>query len=259
MSTRGVTLKQPWASLVVAGLKNIENRPWSTPHRGPLLIHAGKGQATTEELIRAADQFALYDDGATLILALRAGLLPAGAIIGQVELVDVVQGHSSPWAEPGAYHWVLANAVKFDTPVPYSGRQRLFYAPDPDADHLFKPHDGQTRRVCVTQEPADVMVTRPGKWGNPFVVKRNEGIDDWYCSGPPVKRGAQYQDRYAETKAGANAIAVRRFAEWLPRQEDLMSELPELRGERLGCFCRQGLRCHGDVLVKMVKEVEASK
>jgi hypothetical protein len=36
-----LSVRQPWAWLIVNGLKDIENRPRRTLHRGPLLIHAG--------------------------------------------------------------------------------------------------------------------------------------------------------------------------------------------------------------------------
>jgi hypothetical protein len=35
-----LTVRQPWASLIVAGLKDVENRPWNTKYRGRLGIHA---------------------------------------------------------------------------------------------------------------------------------------------------------------------------------------------------------------------------
>ena len=35
---------------------------------------------------------------------------------------------------------------------------------------------------------------------------------------------------------------------------ELMAQLLELRGKRLGCWCKPG-PCHGDVLVKLVEEV----
>ncbi len=35
-----ISLKQPWATLLVHGLKTIEVRRWSTPRRGRVLIHA---------------------------------------------------------------------------------------------------------------------------------------------------------------------------------------------------------------------------
>ena len=39
---KALTIRQPWASLIAAGVKTIETRSWSTKYRGPLAIHAGK-------------------------------------------------------------------------------------------------------------------------------------------------------------------------------------------------------------------------
>lgn len=38
-----ITIKQPFATLIVEGLKEYEFRTWKTKYRGELLIHAGKG------------------------------------------------------------------------------------------------------------------------------------------------------------------------------------------------------------------------
>lgn len=38
---RALTIRQPWASLIIEGHKNIENRSRPTNHRGLLVIHAG--------------------------------------------------------------------------------------------------------------------------------------------------------------------------------------------------------------------------
>lgn len=37
-----ISVKQPWAALLVHGLKTIEIRRWSTAYRGMILIHASK-------------------------------------------------------------------------------------------------------------------------------------------------------------------------------------------------------------------------
>lgn len=37
-----LSVRQPWAWAIISGGKTIENRSWTTPYRGPLLIHAGK-------------------------------------------------------------------------------------------------------------------------------------------------------------------------------------------------------------------------
>ena len=38
-----LTIKQPWATLIMEGYKRFEFRSWQTKYRGDLLIHAGKG------------------------------------------------------------------------------------------------------------------------------------------------------------------------------------------------------------------------
>lgn len=37
-----ITVKQPYASLIAAGIKEYEFRTWKTKYRGEILIHAGK-------------------------------------------------------------------------------------------------------------------------------------------------------------------------------------------------------------------------
>ena len=37
-----ISIKQPWAALIVAGLKTVEVRTWPTRRRGRVLIHAAK-------------------------------------------------------------------------------------------------------------------------------------------------------------------------------------------------------------------------
>ena len=39
---RAITVRQPWAHLIVTGAKLVEHRSWRTHHRGALLIHAGQ-------------------------------------------------------------------------------------------------------------------------------------------------------------------------------------------------------------------------
>jgi hypothetical protein len=45
---KALSLRQPWAWLVVHGGKNVENRKWYTAYRGPFLIHAAKGMTEAE-------------------------------------------------------------------------------------------------------------------------------------------------------------------------------------------------------------------
>jgi hypothetical protein len=121
-----ITVKQPWASLIVEGIKNIENRTWKTKFRGRILIHAGKNCAFDY----------LMPDGKIISdttdkLGWHYDNIPHGSIIGSVEIVDCVINHESIWAEKNdpillpegmvfikpIYNWVLENPIKFEHPI----------------------------------------------------------------------------------------------------------------------------------------------
>lgn len=131
-ATHALTLRQPWASLVVEGLKPVENRTWK-PSRtirqwkrcngcneraleldddpdcgrivndGPcpftLAIHAGQRDdesaiAAWEALARARGVTSWLDGGMATLLA----TLPRGALLGTVDVVDV--HHADDCAKP---------------------------------------------------------------------------------------------------------------------------------------------------------------
>src|SRR5262245_50013899 len=98
-----LSVRQPWAWAIVAGHKNIENRSWSTTHRGPLLIHAG--QTMSNEDLERIEEYA----DALGFKAPRPDALLRGGIIGAVDVVDVVKAHASPWFK-GPEGWILQNA-----------------------------------------------------------------------------------------------------------------------------------------------------
>lgn len=112
-----LSVQQPWAELIVAGRKKIENRTWSTNYRGPLLIHAGKSRNWLAQ-VNADD------------LGIDVATLTFGAIVGVVDLTDCIPPSTpSEWdADPfasGPYLWVLANARRL-TPIPCVGKLGLF-------------------------------------------------------------------------------------------------------------------------------------
>lgn len=91
-----LTIKQPWASLIIHGGKDIENRDWRTHHRGPVLIHASMNPDTT---ITERDLMRRFGIGLPRYR-------PNGGIIGIVDIVDCVEYHPSKWFV-GRYGFVL--------------------------------------------------------------------------------------------------------------------------------------------------------
>lgn len=120
---KALSIKQPWASLILDHGKDIENRTWRTPYRGPLAIHAGLKPDLAwpgVELIAF-----LRNQGLSVEDVVRLHDAPLGGIIGVVELVNCSRGVSeSPWAAEGQWHWELADPrpVPF---VPMKGRLGL--------------------------------------------------------------------------------------------------------------------------------------
>ncbi len=162
---RALSLRQPWASLVVAGLKDVENRRWRTTYRGPILIHA----ARTEE---SGAALAPLPEGALRWLRERAenGTLPRGALLGHVRLIDIVQDADafSPWAMPGAeiWHWLLAHAVAFPEPVPWRGLPGLFEVPDTCLERVaHREMDGLPRPPLSSADPAIDPIRPPPRDG----------------------------------------------------------------------------------------------
>ena len=45
---KALTIKEPWASLIVQGFKKYEFRSWKTNYRGKILIHAGLSKENVE-------------------------------------------------------------------------------------------------------------------------------------------------------------------------------------------------------------------
>ncbi|HYO22934.1 MAG TPA: ASCH domain-containing protein [Flavisolibacter sp.] len=128
-----LSLLQPWASLVVMGLKKIETRSWQTGHRGLLLIHASLGKKG--KILSEALPFKKYIPD--------FNSLPFGAIIGQVELEDIVPVEQLFYSAEklaaltleekafgdyttGRYAWLLSTAVVFYEPIPVKGSLGLW-------------------------------------------------------------------------------------------------------------------------------------
>ena len=117
---KALSIRQPWASLIVWGLKSVEIRTWSTSYRGRMCIHAAKK----------------IDQQASLRFGVEGA--PLGALIGTVELVGVEPFTSESWAEladehldtgiftPRLYGWRFDDPRPFDSPIPYRGDRGLF-------------------------------------------------------------------------------------------------------------------------------------
>lgn len=90
---------------------------------------------------------------------------------------------------------------------------------------MAPPSPHSTVVVNIRREAYDVYIGRPGKWGNPFALQAS----------------------------GDRSGVIARYAEYIQGCPDLLADLEELSGKRLGCYCKP-LPCHGDVLRRLLIE-----
>lgn len=121
---KALTIKEPWASLIINEYKTYEFRSWKTNYRGKILIHAGKSLEKNQ-----AKKFKEYNLEYN-----------CGEIIGEAELVDcikvteefdeylkginpIVYGNSGHVEN---YAWKLENIKKYDKKIPAKGQLGLW-------------------------------------------------------------------------------------------------------------------------------------
>lgn len=121
---KALTIKEPWATLIIDGYKEYEFRSWKTNYRGKILIHAGKSLEKNQE-----KKFKEYN--------LKYS---CGEIIGEADLVDcirvteefdeylkginpIVYGNSGHVEN---YAWKLENIKKYDKKIPAKGHLGLW-------------------------------------------------------------------------------------------------------------------------------------
>ena len=120
-----LTIKQPWATLIMQGDKRFEFRSWQTKHRGELLIHAGK--TIDKEAVKRLEKYLPKD-------------LPLGKILGKVTLVDCIRmspefkeellkENSDIYTKSSFnenFGWQLENVQVFDVPIDAVGHLSLW-------------------------------------------------------------------------------------------------------------------------------------
>lgn len=125
---KAISIKQPWASLTAAGIRNIDISNRDTKYRGRVLLvssarRVGRSfgnDAPIEQLcqLRNAQAIGLipYDEE-----------MPLSSAIGFAELTDCTSSpNDSIWTGEGN-NWILSNTKVFNQPIPnISGKQGLF-------------------------------------------------------------------------------------------------------------------------------------
>ena len=136
-----ISLWQPWASAIAAGVKRCETRSWHTPYTGPLAIHAAKRWTQDEGLFF---DLRLSETPVARDLFAAAGIhrstdLPFGVIVATCEIygcrktedvlaAGVLSEMERAWGDyrPGRWVWMLRDVRPLVEPLPWIGRQGFF-------------------------------------------------------------------------------------------------------------------------------------
>lgn len=150
---RGVTLWQPWASLVAHQIKGCETRSWDTSYRGTLLIHAAQRKPKASEVSVIRDSVthpdikrAIADIDETLgcivaIARLDKTILMTEELIDSIDETELFCGN---W-QPGRYAWKLADVQRIK-PIPFKGKQGL-WIPSPKIVAEVSRYESRTTKI----------------------------------------------------------------------------------------------------------------
>ena len=129
---KALSIRQPWAWLICAGYKDVENRYWPTKFRGRIYVHAGM------KLDNKAWE-GMWNRGLPVFHSLLLEPIvkqQLGAIIGEVDIVDCKYRFGeendnlySVWHEVGMYGFLLTNPILYDKPIPCKGKLGFFSPP----------------------------------------------------------------------------------------------------------------------------------
>ena len=123
-----LSIRQPWASLIIKGFKDVENRSWRTSIRGEIAVHASasKTEDNWDDAIITASmiQTITFSEAEKWLIETIGEFdkLPRGAILGTVEIADCKRERMSPWHFDENWGFYLQNPKELKKPIPAKGK-----------------------------------------------------------------------------------------------------------------------------------------
>ncbi|MBK7578422.1 MAG: ASCH domain-containing protein [Ignavibacteria bacterium] len=132
---KAISVMQPWASMIVLGMKNVEMRSVNYHHRGTILIHSSLTFSAKGELSGLLSRLDMTEENYKA--------LPRGCYLGIATLTDVqIQYRHKDGSITYGLH--LSSPRMFENPMPGPGALGLF---QPNAAYW-----GKIRRQIMTME-----------------------------------------------------------------------------------------------------------
>ncbi|GIZ08354.1 ASCH domain-containing protein [Flavobacterium sp. UMI-01] len=176
---KALSIKQPWASLIAHGIKDIENRTWKTHFRGRIYIHASASGMTVcfdgeqREVLKQLEK--------------PIDITPLSAIIGEVEIIDCVINHPSIWAEKTDFsqedpttiwNWVLSNPVLYEKPILNVKGKLSFWEPDIDIVECIGCKGKFNYEEMKQDESEENFCTKCWEEMSPVMIKETKECND---------------------------------------------------------------------------------
>lgn len=119
-----LTIKEPWATLIINGYKKYEFRSWKTNYSGKILIHAGMG-TETNMLNKIKDYDLKYSNGAIIGEAYITDCILVNEKFNKKlkSLNPAIYGQNN---HIGIYTWQLDKIKKYDSPILVKGKLGLW-------------------------------------------------------------------------------------------------------------------------------------
>lgn len=130
---KAISIRQPWASLTAAGLRDIDLSNRETNYRGPVLIVASSrrvGRDFGHDV--PIDWYCRVRNAQALGFIPYDEEMPLSSVVGVAELQDCTPAlQESPWSAEGNINWVLRDAHPLSSPLQgIKGKQGLFDVPE---------------------------------------------------------------------------------------------------------------------------------
>jgi hypothetical protein len=146
---KGITLHEPWASLIAHGYKHHETRGWGTDYRGPIAIHAGLSALQYQRKFSEG----INDDYPGVDPQFETGFFNTtrGRVVAVANLSDIFQVKNQEHRQlllmtlpdfdlgdfsVGRHFWVLKDVVRLPNPVVTGGARGLWNVPPAIVDEI---------------------------------------------------------------------------------------------------------------------------
>ena len=180
-----LSLHQPWASLLVLGIKRAEGRGWSTPYRGRLWIASTSQEPEAEDVAALEAEYrAVYD----MLTPPFPSSYPRSAVLGCVDLVDVMeQERWQRWRRArgqredsqSAFVFICERPRVLQLPVSVSGQHKLWQLSRQMVEGLQKQLVDVSERwrtgKARGKEEAEGSVAASGSKRKTLIVKQKKG------------------------------------------------------------------------------------